>query len=139
MTDSNQHHHRIFYGWWIVITCLLISAYTTGVIGSGFTAIFEPIVEEFGWTHAKVSIAASIRGFEGGILAPIVGLLFNRLGARKMIFAGIAVTGLSLILLSYTYSLWMFYVAIFLVATSMSTTAGVIPIAVVGNWFSRAD
>jgi sugar phosphate permease len=137
MTDSNRHRYRIFYGWWIVIACLLISAYTTGIIGHGFTAIFEPIAKEFSWSYAKVSIAASIRGLEGGILAPIVGLLFNRLGGRKIIFAGIAITGLSLLLLSRASSLWMFYGAIFLVATSMSITVGVIPIAVVGNWFRR--
>ena len=137
MTDLNRHRHKIFYGWWIVTACLLISAYTTGIVGHGFTAIFEPIAKDFGWSYAQVSIAASIRGLEGGILAPIAGLLFNRLGGRKIIFTGIAITGLSLLLLSRASSLWMFYAAIFLAATSMSITVGVIPIAVVGNWFRR--
>ena len=137
MTDSNRHRHRIFYGWWIVIALLLISAYTTGIIGHGFTALFEPLTEEFGWTSAQVSIAAAIRGLEGGILAPVAGLLFNRLGGRKIIFIGMAITGLSLLLLSRISTLWMFYGVIFLVATSMSITVGVIPVAIVGNWFRR--
>ena len=116
---------------------LLISAYTTGIIGHGFTALFEPLTKEFGWTSAQVSIAAAIRGLEGGILAPVAGLLFNRLGGRKIIFIGMAITGLSLLLLSRISTLWMFYGVIFLVATSMSITVGVIPVAIVGNWFRR--
>jgi sugar phosphate permease len=137
MTDSNRHRHRIFYGWWIVISLLLISAYTTGIISHGFTALFEPLTIKFGWTSAQISVAAAIRGLEGGILAPVAGLLFNRLGGRKIIFFGIAITGLSLLLLSRVSTLWMFYGVIFLVAISVSITVGVIPVAIVGNWFRR--
>ena len=77
MTDSEYHRNRIFYGWWIVIACLLIAAFSSGVIGHGFTAIFEPIAEEFNWSYTQVSFAASIRGIEGSILAPIVGLFLS--------------------------------------------------------------
>ena len=105
MTNSEYHRNRIFYGWWFVIACLLISAFSSGAIIHGFTAIFEPIAEEFSWSYTQVSIAASIRGIEGSILAPIAGLLFTRLGARKILFTGVAVIGLSLLILSRINSL----------------------------------
>ncbi|MFC1893093.1 MFS transporter [Chloroflexota bacterium] len=138
MNDSNrQLPHRVFYGWWIVVACLLISAYFSGVVATGFTAFFEPIATDLGWSYAQVSIAASIRGFEAALLAPLLGLLINRLGARRLIFAGTATAGLGLLLLSRTNSLVMFYGASILVAAGFNTSVGVVPMTVVGHWFRR--
>ena len=69
---------RIFYGWWVVLACFLITLYRSGALSYGFTAFFEPIVEEFGWSYTQVSIAFSLRGLEMGILAPIMGFLVDR-------------------------------------------------------------
>lgn len=38
----------MFYGWWVVVACSLTMLYTAGIIHFGFTAVFEPIAEEFG-------------------------------------------------------------------------------------------
>ncbi|MFC1533680.1 MFS transporter [Thermodesulfobacteriota bacterium] len=127
--------HKVFYGWWIVGALLLISAYIQGIITFGFTAIFDPIANEFGWSYAQVSLAASIRGLETGLLAPLVGVLVDRLGARKLVFTGILITGLGLVLLSRITSLVMFYGVFILIASGMSTCLGVLPMTVVGNWF----
>jgi hypothetical protein len=68
----------MFYGWWVVSACFLISLYVGGVIVFGFTALFQPIVEEFGWSYAQVSLAASLIGLETGLLAPLLGFLVDR-------------------------------------------------------------
>ena len=53
-----------------------------GVIYYGFTAIFEPIANEMGWSYAQISFAASIRGLEIGLLAPFMGIFVDRWGPR---------------------------------------------------------
>ena len=128
---------NIFYGWWIIGAVFIISAYISGVISFGFTSIFEPIVNEFNWSYAQVAIAASIRGVEIGLLAPVVGLLLDRLGPRKLIFTGAFLTGLGLILLSHVSSISGFYGAFILIATGNSTCIGVVPVTVAGYWFHR--
>ncbi|MBN1848696.1 MAG: MFS transporter [Deltaproteobacteria bacterium] len=133
----NLRVNNIFYGWWIVGAIFIISAYISGVIAFGFTSVFEPIAKEFGWSYVQVSIAASIRGLEIGLLAPVVGLLLDRLGPRKLIFAGALITGLGLILLSRISSLSGFYGAFILIATGNSTCIGVVPVTVAGYWFHR--
>jgi predicted MFS family arabinose efflux permease len=65
----------IFYGWWIVFAVFAISAYANGVVFYSFTAVLEPIVDEFGWSYARASLAASIRGFEASFLGPLMGLM----------------------------------------------------------------
>ena len=99
----------IFYGWWIVFACFLIAFYRNGTIGVGFTAFFEPIAEETGWSYTQISIAASLRGMEMAIFAPIMGFLVDRFGPRKLIFGGMLTMGLGFILLSQANSLTMFY------------------------------
>ena len=80
---------RIFYGWFLVGACSTIIFYMAGVAIYGFTAFFEPIAKDFpNWSYAQISFASSLRGFEAGLLAPIMGFLVDRYGPRKLIFAG---------------------------------------------------
>ena len=83
-----QKRPKVFYGWWIVSACFVISVLVSGIVNLGFTAIFEPLVKEFGWSYAQISLAASLRGLEGGILAPLVGFLADRWGPRRLVFGG---------------------------------------------------
>ncbi len=128
---------RIFYGWWIVGACLLVNMYTGGVIFFGFTAVFEPIANEFGWSYTQISLAASLRGLEMGLLAPLVGLLTDRWGPRKLMFGGAIIGGAGLILLGQITSLGMFYASFVLISIGMSTCASTVVMTAVANWFHR--
>jgi sugar phosphate permease len=126
-----------FYGWWIVIACFSIALYVGGVLVYGFTAFFEPIVAEFGWSHTQVSVAFSLRGLEMGILAPLIGFLVDRYGSQKLVFSGALTVGSALILLSLTDSLFMFYGAFILLALGASGCASTVLMAAVAPWFRR--
>ncbi len=127
----------IFYGWWIVVACFLIAFYIGGACFYGFTAFFEPIVEEFSWSYTQVSIAFSLRGLEMGILAPIVGFLVDRFGSRKLAFTGTFIVGGALILLGVTSSLVMFYAAFVLLALGTSGCASTVLMTAVAHWFRK--
>jgi len=114
-----------------------IAMYVSGFINFSFTAFFQPIAGDFGWSWAQVSFAASLRGLETGILAPVVGSLIYRWGPRKLVFTGATIIGLGLLLLSRINSLAAFYGAFILIAMGISTCVGVVPISTVGNWFQR--
>jgi MFS family permease len=134
---DNKKPHTPFYGWRVVGACVLINVYTGGVIFFGFTAVFEPIASEFGWSYAQVSFVASLRGLEMGLLAPLVGLLVDRWGPRKLIFTGSIIGGTGLILLSRVNSLPMFYGAFILISVGMSTSSSTVMITAVANWFRK--
>jgi OFA family oxalate/formate antiporter-like MFS transporter len=128
---------KIFYGWWIVLSCFSISFLVSGIIFYGFTAFFEPLVREFGWSHAQVSFASSLRGLEMGILAPLIGLLVDRFGSRRLMLSGMIILGAGLILLSYTQSLTMFYAAMIFIAFGAGGCTGVVTMTAVSQWFRR--
>jgi sugar phosphate permease len=129
--------HRIFYGWWIVSAIFAIAGFANGVVFYSFTAVLEPIVKEFGWSYAKASFAASIRGFEASFLSPLLGILFDRFGPRRLIFIGGTFISAGLLLLSRTHSIVTFYFAFFLMATGMGACTGFLLTTVLGNWFRR--
>jgi MFS family permease len=129
--------NRIFYGWWVTLACSLVGFYVAGVSFFGFTAFIEPIAEEFGWSYTQISFAASLRGLEMGIFAPIVGFLVDRFGPRKMIFWGTITTGLGLLLLSLTQSLTMFYGSFLLLSFGAGGCTSVVTMTAVANWFRR--
>ena len=132
---SKENHSRIFYGWWIVAAAVPIALYTGGIIFYGFTAIFEPIANEFGWSYTQISIAASLRGLETGLLAPVTGMLADRWGPRKLMFGGIIIVVISLILLSLTQSLIMLYASFALMALGVSACSITIILTAIANWF----
>jgi len=128
---------KIFYGWWIVLACSLIGLYVAGTITYGFTAFFEPIRKEFGWSYTQISFAASLRGLEMGIFAPLIGFLVDRFGPRKLILWGTITVGFGLILLSFTHSLGMFYAAFLLFAFGAGGCTSVVTMTAMANWFHR--
>jgi MFS family permease len=128
---------KVFYGWWIVGALLLISAYSAGTMYYGFTAFFEPIARQFNWSYAQVSFSSSIQGLGMVLLYPVVGFLIDRWGPRKLIFSGAIFCGLGALAISRVNSLLTFYAASILISIGMSTTGGLLPMAVVGSWFRK--
>lgn len=127
----------IFYGWWIVAASFFIALYVAGIIFYGFTAFFEPIVQEFGWSYTEVSIGASLRGLEMGLLAPMIGFLVDRFGSRKLVLFGVITVGLGLILISQTRSLITLYSGFLLLSLGAGGCASVVLYTAVANWFKR--
>jgi len=128
---------KIFYGWWIVLSCSLIGLYVGGAVAFGFTAFFEPIRQEFGWSYTQISFAASLRGLEMGIFSPLVGFLVDRFGPRKLMVWGTITVGCGLILLSLTQSLAMFYASFLLIGFGAGGCTAVVTMTAVANWFRR--
>ena len=128
---------KIFYGWWVVLATSLIHLWGAGTFFYSFTAFFNPIVEEFGWSYAATSFAASLRGIEGGIASPLVGLAVDRYGARRLLFLGSVLSGLGFIFLSRTHSLWSFYLLFVFLSVGSSLLFPIPGWAAVTNWFVK--
>ncbi len=133
----NWKPRKVFYGWWIVGACFFIALYTGGVVFYGFTAVFEPLANEFNWSYAQISLAASLRGLEMGLLAPFVGVLVDRWGPRRLLFGGVIITSLGLMLLGHSTSLGMLYGAFGLLAIGTSTCSSTVLMTAVAHWFRR--
>ena len=142
MSDTSSFPHfsglnRIFYGWWVILACFILGIITGAFTFFGFTAFFDPLVKEFGWSYTQVSFALSLRGIEMSLLSPLVGFLVDRYGSRRLALLGVITIGLGFIMLSFTRSLWMFYASIVLIAFGGGGCTGVVLSHVAVSWFQR--
>jgi OFA family oxalate/formate antiporter-like MFS transporter len=124
-----------FYGW-IVLACLCCAGFSRQGPAVATLSIFvEPLTREFGWSRAALSGAVSLGGVLAALAAPLIGPLLDRHGARLALCAAVLVTGITMMLLSLTQSLLVFYL---LFCTARMTWAGPFDLGIysgVSNWF----
>jgi MFS family permease len=130
-------YKKVYYGWWIVLACFLIAAYVSGGVFLNFTAFFQPVVAEFGWSYTKVSLVSTIRGFEVGVFAFFAGFLVDRFGPRLLVAFGFSTIGLGLLLFSRTSSLFGFFSAFVLMSLGAGGCTSVVLTSVLANWFQQ--
>jgi MFS family permease len=132
-----QKKKKLFYGWWIVLVSSVLNFFIGGVFFYGFTVFFNPIRKTFGWSAAATSVAFIFQRLELGLLAPVAGLLVDRIGPRVMMIWGWIIIGLGYVLMSRIDSLWSFYGAFIIIAIGVSFGTFVVMNAAVANWFTR--
>ncbi|MBW1994173.1 MAG: MFS transporter [Deltaproteobacteria bacterium] len=128
---------KIFYGWWIILASSALTTYNGGILYYGFTAFFNPILNEFGWSRAATSFAFSLQRLEGGIAAPIVGYFIDKLGPRKMSLFAVTIFGFGFLMLSRVDSLVSFYIAFLVISAGHSAGFYSVGAVTVANWFVR--
>jgi len=128
---------NLYYGWIVLAAGFTTAMFVGGAVYYSFTALIDPIANEFGWSYAQVSLAASLRGMEMSLLAPFVGMLLDRYGARRPMVIGVILCGGGLLLLSQTQTLLVYYLAFVLVTLGSSGTSMTAMMTVVVQWFRR--
>ncbi|MFZ7126065.1 MAG: MFS transporter [Desulfobacterales bacterium] len=128
---------KIFYGWWVVAATSLVGLWAAGTFFYSFTAFFNPIVREFGWSYTATSIAAALRSIEGGLASPIVGFAADRFGSRRLLIAGGILSGAGFILFSRIDTLWEFYFIFIFISIGVSLLMPIPGWTVTANWFVK--
>ena len=128
---------KIFYGWWIVVLTLIITSSTSSPAFAAVGVWVDSLEEHFGWSRTQLALAFSLGQLEASVAGPIVGILVDKIGAKKLIFAGIALVGIGFILLSQTNSLIMFYISYGVVMLGASGGGWLPMMTVINNWFDK--
>jgi MFS family permease len=99
---------RRYYGWTIVATLGVTTIISYGTTQYLFGLLVEPLTREFGWSAAAISTAYSGTILVTGTIGIVLGGIVDRIGARVLLAAGSALTGISLVLLAFVHSLVAF-------------------------------
>jgi sugar phosphate permease len=128
---------KLFYGWYIVISGLVLAAFYSSIISYGWTAFVGPITATFGWSMAQVSLASSLRSLEVGVFNPMWGPIVDRVNPRTLMRFGVIMTSAGFLTLSQTRNLYMYYGGFMLVGMGSSLVTGILPLTVIARWFKR--
>ena len=109
------------YGW--VIFALAGSNLTVeGGMKNSVPVIFVALRDGFGRSAAATSAVFSASGITGGLMAPLVGWLLDRLGAKRLFpIAGLVILA-GYLLSSYASDIWQLFIFYSLVAALGETT-----------------
>src|SRR3990172_4210168 len=98
----------------------------------------KPMVDELRWSRTQFTGVISIGRLVTGFSAPLFGPIIDRRGAREFMVIGSAITGLGLMALAWTSSLWYFYLVMGLVVSLAELGMSQLTVNVaVSNWFIK--
>jgi len=127
----------MFYGWFIVALFFFAGAFSGATLWYGFTAFFDPLMNEFGWSYTAISFAASLRGTEVALLDVFVGFLLDRFGSRRIILTASILICLGFLMLSQVHSLTTFYLSFVLISCGATGFGTLVCAWVLSRWFSK--
>jgi MFS family permease len=130
---------RFFYGWVIAAVAALGIACSFSVLVVTITGIFAtPLTHELGWSMQQVFTGPLVAGLSGILVAPFIGALSDRFGARRIVLISFVIE--VLVLASFRYlnasimGYWIRYGA--LAVLCMGTTQVAFS-RIISSWFNR--
>ena len=105
-------------------------------LGDTYAVFLLPLERDLGWSRSELTSVYSIYLLVNGCTAPLVGLLFDRLGPRWVYGVGMASLGAAMMLASGLSELWQFYLFIgVLVGIGVSLNGMVPASALLARWY----
>ncbi len=127
---------KMFYGWWIVVAAFLNLFFAVGIIFYGFPVFYPSFVASLGFNRAEVTqgflLGFLIVGLPIGLLT---GVLIDRIGARWVIFAGAALTGIPLMLMGLMQHFWQYQILCVLEVIGYVLAGPISNQVLVAQWF----
>lgn len=95
---------------WTVVLAACVGFSFMSFMTPAAGVFMAPLGKEFGWTRTQLSLGIAISGLLAILLAPLVGRLVDRAGARRLVLPGIVLTALAVAgfsLATASFALWL--------------------------------
>ncbi|RJQ12585.1 MAG: MFS transporter [Dehalococcoidia bacterium] len=125
----------VYEGWIVVGSAAFVVLMIGASFFYGFGTIFNEVIDEFGWSVAATSLAFSLRSEVGGIAAPFIGVLIDRLGAQRVALGGVIISAVGVLLMSEIQAIWHFYAVMMVIAIGSSAAGGSVGLVAIASWF----
>jgi MFS family permease len=124
-SDRPTQRHGVFYGWWVLVACLIGLAFGySNAAYLSFGLFVLPLSETFGWGRGDISVGSTIMSLSVAALAPVAGMLIDRYGPRRVLLPAVVLFAITLASMWFlTPNLWHFYAMCVLIAVTAVCTA----------------
>ena len=138
MDNATQPPRRLFYGWFVVGGAVVGLASGWSALFFTFGTFIRPLEEAFGWQRAQISVGFSIVSLTAVVISPLLGMLVDKYGARRVLLPSAAMLGF-VIASGYTLTanIWHFYLLWFGVAFLGAGTSPLTYSRLIVKWFDK--
>jgi MFS family permease len=125
---------KIFYGYIVTAAGFIIQALAFGTLNT-FGVFFTPLLDEFGWSRATLSLASSLSLVMFGLFCIVAGRFGDRFDTRRVMLVFGALLGIGYLLMSRMNSLVELYLFYGLMAGIGLGAMDVVPLSTIARWF----
>lgn len=135
-TSDNNKQNTFFYGWIIVIACLLIQAIPFGVASNLPPTFTNYVVNAEGFSYASFTLIFTIGTFVSAIASPFIGKLFTKINTKILFIIGSVLVGAGFMAYSYAGNkLYAYYVIAAIVQLGNAIISAIGVPTLINAWF----
>ncbi len=129
---------RIYYGWYIVATALVVNMLSTALTASASAVFLQPMTRDLAWSRTDFQLVLTIGVILPAVIAMPLGPLVDRGWGRRLLIGGAVVAGVGTMMLGLVHSRWEFFLLRgILIPLGIVETGRLVTGVVVANWFLR--
>ncbi len=126
----------IYYGWFIVAAGFLANLAYSEQFSAAYSVFVYHLGSSTGWTRTMLAGVKTAGRWTEALVAPGIGVLVDRYGARWIMVAGGGLSGAALMLASTVEELWQLYLYVGVLAPLGGVClGGFVTTVAVANWF----
>src|SRR5262245_3569258 len=91
---------------WLLLAASFFTFTVSAACMHSYTVFLVAFIEAFGWSRGETSIAYSVSQLVSGATSPLVGVLVDRLGPRRLVLIGGVLLALGLLASAFVHALW---------------------------------
>lgn len=122
---------------WVIVGSLFATLFFVVGFNDAFGIFVDPLVKEFGWSRAQVSLLFTGESLALGVSATVVGWLLDQVDARWVIGGGALLTGVCYLAAAWVNSFIPLFVIFLLIGVGLAASAFLPVSVVISNWFDR--
>jgi MFS family permease len=128
---------NFYYGWYILAACFFLLFFQAGARFS-FGIMFKPMISQFGWDRASISMAYFLNMIFFALTLSIAGRVYDRYGPKWVIIVSTLFLSVGYSCISFIDTLWEFHFYYGILA-AIGTGGASIPLiaAIMSKWFEE--
>lgn len=134
MTEGKK---RIFYGYYMLGSCLVMLIVGTGIVNNCAGQFITPVCDDLGLPRSSMTLYLSFQNAALMILVPFLGIIYKKIKPKLFTICGAIVMIAAFATLSQCREAWQFWICGFVIGAGLAAVSTSTVSMLMNNWFIK--